>query len=62
MSISGSSPGPPGAHQEHQRLPGRDPGGQRAGISDGARKREFRGLIKCLETLRESRSLKRLEI
>ena len=27
MSISGSSPGPPGAHQEHQRLPGRDPGG-----------------------------------
>ena len=51
MSISGSSPGPPGAHQEHQRLPGRDRGGasgacdapQRAGISDvskpGARKK-----------------------
>ena len=50
MSISGSSPGPPRAHQEHQRLPGRDPGAhqehdapQRAGISDvskpGARKK-----------------------
>ena len=67
MSISGSSPGPPrrasgasGAHQEHDAP-------QRAGISDvskpGARKKgAYRGLLKCLETLRESRSLKRLEI
>ena len=50
MSISGSSPGPPGAHQEHQRVQPGTPGAhqehdapQRAGISDvskvGARKK-----------------------
>ena len=40
MSISGSSPGPPGAHQEHQAAPGagrahqEHDAPQRAGISD----------------------------